>query len=421
MKILLASSSFHGGGITSYALELIKYLSPRHDVTLLVGETNGYLKECACNVINADLSDYSADNARKVTTIINETSPDLLINSFGVVVGLITPFLNNNIRIITISHSLRYNESDIAAFNTKYIDKCIALSQYNLNYLKKKFAIYENDKLEIVYNFVTPTKETPDIQGKIDSTNEPIIVFAGGAAPTKSPELVHSILLELLKTTYKFKFYWLGDIRPPLKKLQVLRNLKTIVPNDPRVVFTGKIPRKEAASILAKANIILIPSKREGCPIALLEAMSAGVIVLTSDFKNGCREIVEHADCGFVIPHKKISKFVETITNIIQAPEKHNLFYTNSYKYFTKELSYTAWEKNMDKIVYDTNSRHVTRQSFKEDEYAIILKKWKKNSRFNKIHMLIFETLPSATKFFVKNIFCKHYDHHVINKTNLYL
>lgn len=409
MKILLASSDFHGGGITSYALELINCYSIEHEFYLMIGETNGHLnrKEFA-NIIPADMNNLSVENGKKIADTINNLNPDVLIISFARIVGLIIPYLNNNIRIISVSHSLRYNESDIAAFNAPYIDRIIALSQYNKAYLQKKFNITDDKKIQVVYNFINPKTSAPSIAEKKASTHEPIIVFAGGGAPSKSPELVHAILLELLKSTAKFRFYWLGNTAPPLKKFQLLKKIEQIVPNDPRVIFTGRIPRSEAASILCQANIILTPSRREGCPMALIEAMSSGTIVLTSDFKNGCREIVENAKCGKIISHRNIHRFAETILNICNCPSKYEYCYDASRDYFERVLSFSAWKNKMDKLIFETNMQHKPRIQFSENEFKKMLSHWRKCSRFNALHMLLFETVYPAVTFFIKYLYLKH-------------
>lgn len=412
MKILLTSSSFHGGGITSYALEIINNYSTEHEVILMIGETNGFLDEKKIsNLIHANMDDLSDENAKRVIKLINDLNPDVLIVSLARVVGLVIPYLNDSIRVISISHSLRYDEADIAAFQAPYIDKIVALSYYNKTYLQKKFKIQDYSKIHVVYNFIMPPTDRISITQKENCTHEPMIVFAGGGAPSKNPELIYSVLLMLLKTSAKFRFYWLGNTNPPLKKLQTLRKIEQLVPNDSRVVFTGRIQRNEATSILRHANIILIPSKREGCPIALLEAMSAGVIALTSDYKNGCREIIESAHCGKIIPHRKKNEYLTTILNIVNNPSNYNHCYKASKKYFEEELSFATWKVKMNELIHDANSSHISRKHFSSTEYKKIRSRWKFYSHLNAIHMLFFETLPSALYFFCRNLYCRHHKH----------
>ena len=396
MKILLASSSFHGGGITSY-----------EEIFLMIGETNGFLDERRIsNVIHANMDDLSEVNAKRVVSLINDLNPDVLIISMARVVGLIVPYLKDSIRVISVSHSLRYDEADLAAFQARYIDKIVALSYYNKAYLQTKFKIQDSNKIQVVYNFIMPPADSNPAIEKDKQPPEHIIVYAGGGAPTKSPELVYSILMKLLKTSAKFRFYWLGNTNPPLKKLQTFKKIEQLVPNDPRVVFTGRIPRNEAMTILRQANIILIPSRREGCPITLLEAMSNGIIALTSDYENGCREIIESAQCGKIIPHHKTDEFISTILDIIDNPSNYNHCYNASKKYFQDELSF-----KMDGMIQDIDSSHISRKLYSATEYAKTRLRWKILSKLNAIHMLLFETFPSALFFFCRNLYSKHHQH----------
>lgn len=79
--------------------------------------------------------------------------------------------------------------------------------------------------------------------------------------------------------------------------------------------------------------------------MALLEAMRVGTIAITSDFDNGCKEIIKDGYNGYVIPHKDLNGFVERIKDIILNPEKYTGIYVNSYKTYLSELSFAVWKK----------------------------------------------------------------------------
>lgn len=293
MELLLTSSSFKGGGIASYAVELINSYAESYEVSVLIGDDSMYPLDNKYNVkvYHYDMADTSEKNAREVLVLINQKiKPDVIINSCSRLMALLNPFLNNNIKVINVSHSLRYDEADYAGFNSEYADKVIALSNYNKEYLEQTFDC--KGKVEVVYNFV---RELPNqsqlLQNKLKAKT-PVIVFTGGGTAAKSPEIIYGIVIELLKTDLDFKFYWMGTTTPPFKKIQPFKEIKDILPNDSRLVFTGRVPREEAMRISNEANIFLTPSRREGCPMALLEAMRVGTISITSDYNNGCKEII---------------------------------------------------------------------------------------------------------------------------------
>jgi colanic acid/amylovoran biosynthesis glycosyltransferase len=75
---------------------------------------------------------------------------------------------------------------------------------------------------------------------------------------------------------------------------------------DGRVVVLGARKRLEVAAELARADVLAAPSvptrrgKREGIPVALMEAMSSGVAVVASDL-SGIPELVEDGVTGLLV------------------------------------------------------------------------------------------------------------------------
>jgi len=74
-----------------------------------------------------------------------------------------------------------------------------------------------------------------------------------------------------------------------------------------RVALVGGRTRQEVAAELAAADVLVAPSvltaagKREGIPVALIEAMSSGLPVVASDL-SGIPELVEHGVTGLLAP-----------------------------------------------------------------------------------------------------------------------
>ena len=73
-----------------------------------------------------------------------------------------------------------------------------------------------------------------------------------------------------------------------------------------RVTLAGNLTRAEVADVLRSAHVLVAPSvatkrgKREGIPVALMEAMSGGVPVVASDL-SGIPELVEHESTGLLV------------------------------------------------------------------------------------------------------------------------
>lgn len=61
--------------------------------------------------------------------------------------------------------------------------------------------------------------------------------------------------------------------------------------------------RKDIIDILRNADIVVLPSYREGLPKSLIEACAIGRPVITTDVP-GCREVVSDGENGFIVPAK---------------------------------------------------------------------------------------------------------------------
>ncbi|MFO1321995.1 MAG: glycosyltransferase family 4 protein [Burkholderiales bacterium] len=59
--------------------------------------------------------------------------------------------------------------------------------------------------------------------------------------------------------------------------------------------------RDDMIAVLQQANIVCLPSYREGLPKALIEAAACGRAIVTTDVP-GCREIVRDGDNGLLVP-----------------------------------------------------------------------------------------------------------------------
>lgn len=400
MNILFVSASFKGGGISAYAIEVINCFKTNHNISVIIGDdSRAPLKDV--KVYYCETKDTSFENASKMWhLIVDEIKPDVIINSFGVVFSLILPYLPNSIKVISVSHSLRYNEADVAGINSQYADYVIALSNYNAQYLKRSFHITDS-KIGVVYNCVYDILNANTESIEIKKKNKPInIVFAGGTTSAKSPEIVFQIMKSLSKTEASFNFYFMGANTPALKKLQPFKSVKDLYPLDSRFVFTGRVPRDEAQRIMRDANVFLIPSRREGCPMALIEAMRYGTIVITSDYHNACREMISNTENGLIIPHNNVAAFADTILDIINNHENYYYLYNNCYRSYLSNYSIPVWRERMNLIINSSVLKHKNRKDkISKLHFLFDAFKMKLRFRYNKLHILFKEELKSALFF----------------------
>lgn len=86
-----------------------------------------------------------------------------------------------------------------------------------------------------------------------------------------------------------------------------------------RVVFLGEV--KNIDLHYAKAGIFVIPSRSEGFPNALCEAMSAGAPCISFDFVAGPRDIITSGVDGIIVKEGNVIEMASAIENLIDNPE----------------------------------------------------------------------------------------------------
>lgn len=90
--------------------------------------------------------------------------------------------------------------------------------------------------------------------------------------------------------------------------------------------------------IYTNADIVCLPSYREGLPKSLIEAMAIGCPIITTDAV-GCRECVVDGINGFLVPIGDKRILADRIRYLIKNPEKINSMGLESRKKMEREMS----------------------------------------------------------------------------------
>ena len=413
MKVLLVNSPFRGGGITTYANELIKCLSKDHDLTVVLPDDSlRPITIPGVSVLHYDTQELSRENALFFIKLINEDlKPELVISSFGLITSIIVPYLDDNIRVITVSHSGKFVSSENSALNHKYVDNIIAASsEYNKNYLERVFHIKDKSKIKVIYNFMASNPELEDCRF-VKRNNETVkIIYSGGWFPGKNPDLVLKVLYELLKTDLDFKFYWTGETKLPLirkwlYKIVKVNDVRQFVKKDDRVVFTGRIPSKtEFDRLMASSNVLISPSRNEGSSMLVIEALRSGTICVVGDYPHGNREIIEKGKCGFVVDHRKPKEFASIITDIIRNNKNYRSYYDNAYDTYLSLLTYPVWKKSLDELILGRANHCQRRKSIRMGRISYDIFRMKMLFKMTSLRRLFQYTLKSLNGFYTQFI-----------------
>ncbi len=88
-----------------------------------------------------------------------------------------------------------------------------------------------------------------------------------------------------------------------------------------RIVITGWLDRKEMDRFYQQANLFVFPSRHEGMPNAILEAMACGLPVIASHIA-GNEELVLPDETGLLVPPQDAKAFRQALRILLTDPEK---------------------------------------------------------------------------------------------------
>ena len=86
-----------------------------------------------------------------------------------------------------------------------------------------------------------------------------------------------------------------------------------------RIRFLGHC--NDVRAELAAAAVFVLPSRKEGMPNALLEAMASGLAVIVNDASPGPLEFVTHGQNGLVVPHDDAAALVRAMLRLQTDPQ----------------------------------------------------------------------------------------------------
>jgi len=353
MKILLATSTinYNGGGISSYAVDIIMLLHKDYDfyifsTDIIQDELKPFIKEH----YSFNSTNYSLQNLRNFILLIEKIQPEIIINSNFRLLSIAIPYLKPEIIKISISHFVDGQLAFVAGYNHLYYDSIVALSYEGKKFIDKYFKIKDENKVKVIYNFYRANNNSNEYLLKKLNNKTLIITYPGGSSLNKNAILVYKLLKKLIKTDLAFKFYWLGNTFIPGARHLKAFHISDLFESDDRIEFTGYLDRKKATEKIFEANIFLLPSKKEGCPISLLEAISIGVIPIVADSKHASSELIKNNENGFVLDENDENQYVNLIKDIIENHSCYHHIYENSSVFHRDHLSGEKWEQSMKKI-----------------------------------------------------------------------
>ncbi|WP_411991148.1 glycosyltransferase family 4 protein [Agarivorans sp. DSG3-1] len=223
---------------------------------------------------------------------VNDLLPSV-IHSHGYKAGLISRMLRliKPIKLVSSFHAGEVSKGRLAWYD------CI--DRYSAGLSHVRIAISEDiaNRLaassEIINNFV----EVPNQVPAIDSQDKPTIGFVGRLTHVKGPDRFYQLAKALPQ--FNFVVFGEGELKPS-KSYALLENLQC----------RGKQNCMDAC--WQEIDLLCMPSRNEGLPLAALEAMGRGIPVIASDVGALPTLISDHKN-GFLLAGFDLQQWISSI------------------------------------------------------------------------------------------------------------
>lgn len=290
--VIGTSSPFDSGsGINTYTKELTKALLEENFNILYVCphvKKLDWLDEVK-NVKAVFFEPYSCpiEQTKMIKNAIVETQNIIgIINNDNIFLQSLAHLFS--VPFISVIHLLNYTIYPAALVNKEYVDYFVTISNDMCSYFIRNTNI-ELYKVPLIFNGI---KHSPFIEkANIDKGSTLSLIAGGEYSNRKGGDLLKKLLIKLSKSNIDFNFKWFGGVP---------NNVKDLFNGDSRFSFYKKLPRKEYMTYMKNGNIYLFPSREEGCPMSLIEAMSYGLVPIASDGIGAMDSIIQHGKNGYI-------------------------------------------------------------------------------------------------------------------------
>jgi glycosyltransferase involved in cell wall biosynthesis len=334
MKILYIITSADGGGAQKYVLDL----AARFGGGVAAGNEKSDLFEQAkklrlavypVNSLKRNISPVKDIRAIfEIRRIIKSVNPDIVhLNSSkaGVLGGIAAKLAGK--KVIFTAHGMYYFTNTpplkkwaytwTEKFAALFWDRLIAVSKQDAG-LALKHKLLQAKNISAIYNGLPPIIFLPKAQARQQLGTEQNKVIVGCIAQYYSRKGLDvlikatTILPEEFKRKIQIVLIGQGPERTNLEKLINDLNL--------RETISLKSFQVQASSLLKALDIFVLPSRYEGFPYVLLEAMQAGLPIIATNV-GGNAEALD--DAGILVKSENPQALAEAIQSLLSdAPKK---------------------------------------------------------------------------------------------------
>ena len=222
---------------------------------------------------------------------------------------------NVPIGVTVHAHDLYSTPIEILADRFGKVRYIIVDSEYNLQWIKKKFLASIYDKTALVHNGLDLARFPFDPER---NTDPPLVLAVGRVVDFKGFDTLIQALGSLSKKGVSFFAKIVGDGPKKNSLLEMIRreNLSD------RFELTGALPFEKVQELMNRACVMVVPSKtppgstHDGLPTVISEAMALGTPVVATDVAS-IGEVIKNDSTGLLIEQDNPQLLAEAIEKLL--------------------------------------------------------------------------------------------------------
>jgi glycosyltransferase involved in cell wall biosynthesis len=204
------------------------------------------------------------------------------------------------------------------------------------HWVREKFAQWvDRDKLRVIYSPIEAREYEPLFHERSAHREEINVLFLNHLSVAKGTAALLDAARLLVRENGSVKFLIVGDIIPLERNILIgewgerihfvdipkaIEDIRNDSELKDRIVFTGEIrDARTKKQLLRDADIFVLPSYSEGCPLSVLEAMASGLPVIVTPV-GALVEIIKDGENGFLVPTGRSDKLKEKIDTLARDP-----------------------------------------------------------------------------------------------------
>jgi glycosyltransferase involved in cell wall biosynthesis len=215
--------------------------------------------------------------------------------------------------------------------------------------LGEKAKAFGAKKVTLLPNWIDFNQKQNQIPPKIQKS-APQIVFVGRLHPVKRVPLLLEAFAQLKDTYPNVLLKIVGDGPERLNLLNLAQNLKI----SDSVNFMGFQSHEKVLQIMKQSDLIVLPSKMEGNPRVLVEAMMLKVPIIAANVI-GVKDIIKHGQTGHLITQESPQELAKDISYVLTNKEYAVKIAENAYEFakqnFSKEQALKRIGEDISSIV----------------------------------------------------------------------